>query len=78
MLATFDQIQKEMGADWEFANIAYFATIPNLLNELSVVDRLDGMIDRCIKRLLIAGGLNLWLHRRNLHGRKSAQLQRNQ
>ena len=57
MLATFDQIQKEMGADWEFANIAYFATIPNLLNELSVVDRLDGMIDRCIKRLLIVRGV---------------------
>ena len=38
----------EMGKD---------ATIDHLLSELSVVDRLDGMIDRCLKRLLFVRGL---------------------
>jgi hypothetical protein len=30
-----------------------FATIDYLQNELTLIDRLDGMIDRCIKRLLL-------------------------
>jgi hypothetical protein len=33
------------------------ATIEGLVKELEVHDRLDAMIDRCIKRLLMARGL---------------------
>jgi hypothetical protein len=32
-------------------------TIERLLEELSVVDRVDGMIDRCLKRLLMVRGV---------------------
>ena len=53
MRALFGEIRQEMGTDWELVDIADVATIADLLSELSVVDRLDGMIDRCIKRLLM-------------------------
>ena len=57
MRALFGEIRQEMGTDWELVDIADVATIANLLSELSVVDRLDGMIDRCIKRLLMVRGI---------------------
>ena len=38
----------------ELAEISDHTTINNLLNELASVDRLDSMIDRAVKRLLMA------------------------
>ncbi|MGO9047340.1 MAG: hypothetical protein ACLQFW_10690 [Xanthobacteraceae bacterium] len=56
-LATIKEIREHMGADGQLTLLADVATIPNLLSELAVVDRLDGMIDRCIKRLLMVRGV---------------------
>jgi hypothetical protein len=51
------QAQKELGPFYELAKLDQVATIDYLQNELSLTDRLDGMIDRCIKRLLLVRGL---------------------
>jgi hypothetical protein len=55
--AADEQAQKELGAFYELAKLGEVATIDYLQNELSLIDRLDGMIDRCIKRLLLVRGL---------------------
>jgi hypothetical protein len=50
-----EQARKELGAAWELVE-AGAVTIDCLSSELTVIDRLDGMIERCIKRLLLARG----------------------
>jgi hypothetical protein len=55
--AADEQAQKELGLFYELTKLGEVATIDYLQNELSLIDRLDGMIDRCIKRLLPARGL---------------------
>lgn len=56
--AAEEQARKELGKSvWELVEMDDDVTIDRLLSELSVVDRLDGMIDRCIKRLLLVRGL---------------------
>ena len=56
--AAEEQARKELGKSvWELAEMGSDVTIDHLFNEFSVVDRLDGMIDRCIKRLLLVRGL---------------------
>jgi hypothetical protein len=55
--AASEEALKEMGTDGELVDLANVVTIDNLLNELSLIDRLDGMIDRCIKRLLMVRGV---------------------
>jgi hypothetical protein len=53
-----EQARSVMGhTDWELSELADDVTIDNLLNELTVIDRLDGMIDRCLKRLLMVRGV---------------------
>jgi hypothetical protein len=54
--AAKEQARKELGTAWELVEAGGAVTIENLLSELTVMDRLDGMIDRCIKRLLLARG----------------------
>jgi hypothetical protein len=49
--------RKELGPVWELIAIGEASTTDYLLNELSIMDRLDGMIDRCLKRLLFVRGL---------------------
>lgn len=49
--------RKELGALYEFAELGGIATMDYLQNEISLIDRLDGMIDRCIERLLLVRGL---------------------
>jgi hypothetical protein len=39
----------------QLAEIADDATIDNLQNELALIDRLDDLIDRGLKRLLMVG-----------------------
>jgi hypothetical protein len=41
----------------ELVELGDLVTTDHLLRELSVVDRLDNMIDRCLKRLLFVRGL---------------------
>jgi hypothetical protein len=55
--AAEEQARKELGKALELAEMGDAATTDYLLNELSVVDRLEGMIDRCLKRLLFVRGL---------------------
>jgi hypothetical protein len=47
----------ELGDDYELAKIAEIATVDRLMRDLGVRDRLDAMIDRCLKRLLFVRGL---------------------
>src|ERR1700733_5136879 len=54
--AAEEQTRKELGEAWE-SEMGEAATTDHLLVELSVVDRLEGMIDRCLKRLLFVRGL---------------------
>jgi hypothetical protein len=51
------QARKELGEAYELAEIGEPATIDRLLQELGVEDRLDAMIDKCLKRLLFLRGL---------------------
>jgi hypothetical protein len=51
------QAQRELGPAWDLVKIGDVATTQYLLDELSVIDRLDGMIDRCVKRLLMVRGV---------------------
>jgi hypothetical protein len=47
----------ELGEDYELAKIAEIATVDRLMRDLGVQDRLDAMIDKCLKRLLFVRGL---------------------
>jgi hypothetical protein len=47
----------ELGEDYELAKIAEIATVDRLSRDLAVQDRLDAMIDKCLKRLLFVRGL---------------------
>jgi hypothetical protein len=52
------QTRRKMGtAAYSLATIPNVGSIESLLQELSIIDRLDGMIDRCLKRLLFVRGL---------------------
>jgi hypothetical protein len=55
--AADQQAQKELGQFYELALLGDVATVDYLQKELSLIERLDGMIDRCIKRLLMVRGL---------------------
>jgi hypothetical protein len=53
-----EHIRRELGAvAFELAQIPHAATTGYLLHELSIIDRIDGMIDRCLKRLLLVRGV---------------------
>jgi hypothetical protein len=53
-----EKIRREMGdAAFELAGISYVATTGYLMHELSIIDRIDAMIDRCLKRLLLVRGV---------------------
>lgn len=53
-----EKIRREMGdAAFELARISYVATTGYLMHELSIIDRIDAMIDRCLKRLLLVRGV---------------------
>ncbi|HTE75606.1 MAG TPA: hypothetical protein VK653_02565 [Xanthobacteraceae bacterium] len=52
------QIRREMGdAPFELARISHVTTTGYLMHELSIIDRIDAMIDRCLKRLLLVRGV---------------------
>jgi hypothetical protein len=45
------------GDAYEFAELGEVATVDRLLQDLAVVERLDALIDKCLKRLLFLRGL---------------------
>jgi hypothetical protein len=53
-----EKIRREMGdAAFELARLSQVATTGYLMHELSIIDRIDAMIDRCLKRLLLVRGV---------------------
>jgi hypothetical protein len=52
-----EQARKQVGQVYDLLEMGEAATLDHLLCELSVVDRLDALIDRCLKRLLFVRGL---------------------
>jgi hypothetical protein len=50
--AAHAQARKELGDYYELVELGKSATLEQLMKELDVEDRLDAMIDRCVKRLL--------------------------
>jgi len=55
--AAKDRAREELGDAHELVEIGEAATIDGLMNDLDVLDRLDAMVDRCVKRLLMVRGL---------------------
>ena len=53
-----EDIRRRLGpTNYELANLQNVATTRYLIHELSIIDRIDGMIDRCLKRLLLVRGV---------------------
>ena len=52
MQAADDQARKDVGANYELVEIGEVATVDRLLQDLAVEERVDAMIDKCLKRLL--------------------------
>jgi hypothetical protein len=57
MQAAEDQARKDLGANYELVEIGEVATVDRLLQDLAVEERVDAMIDKCLKRLLFLRGL---------------------
>jgi hypothetical protein len=51
------EARKELGQDYALVEVGESATMEGLMADLAVRDRLDAMIDRCLKRLLFLRGL---------------------
>jgi hypothetical protein len=51
------QARNELGESYELVEIGQTATVERLLRDLGVEERLDAMIDKCLKRLLFLRGL---------------------
>jgi hypothetical protein len=54
--AAEQEIRKELGDALAFVEMGDAVTVERLLEDLALIDRLDGMIDRCVKRLLMVRG----------------------
>jgi hypothetical protein len=54
--ATNKQARKELGDVFQLVEIGGLATLDRLAQELTIIERLDAMIDRCLKRLLLCRG----------------------
>jgi hypothetical protein len=55
--AAEDQARKELGKDYQLVKVGETATVDCLMCELEVEERLDAMIDKQLKRLLLLRGL---------------------
>ena len=51
-----ERAKAELGAWLELVEVGELATTEYLLKELDIIERINGMIDRCIKRLLMIRG----------------------
>jgi hypothetical protein len=52
-----EQARQELGDIHQLIDVGEPATIDGLMKELDVIERLDGMITRCLKQLLIIRGV---------------------
>jgi hypothetical protein len=52
-----EKARKELGSTFELAKLGEIVKADYLVQELALIDKLDGMIDRCLKRLLFVRGL---------------------
>jgi hypothetical protein len=52
-----EQARQELGDTYKLIEIGEPATIDGLMKELDIKERLDGLIDRCLKRLLMVRGV---------------------
>jgi hypothetical protein len=52
-----EKAERELGPALELIEIGDVATPDHLLMELALIDRLDGMIARCLKQLLLVRGV---------------------
>jgi hypothetical protein len=52
-----EQVRRELGPVLELIEIGGVATTDHLLEELALIERLDGMIARCLKQLLLVRGV---------------------
>jgi hypothetical protein len=57
MEAAEKQARKELGEKYALVEIREAVTIDRLLQDLAIEERLDAMIDRCLKRLIHLRGL---------------------
>jgi hypothetical protein len=56
--AISDVARKELGDDaYKLANVGEIATVNGLMNDLEVRERLNAIVERCLKRLLFVKGL---------------------
>ena len=55
--AAEDQARKELGRNYQLVEIGDTATVESLMRELEIEERLDAMIDRQLKRLLLLRGI---------------------
>ena len=55
--AAEEQARQELGDVYKLIEIGEPATIDGLMKELDIKERLDGLIDRCLKRLLMVRGV---------------------
>ena len=51
-----DRVRKELGDTFELVEIGEAATFDGLKNELDIRERLDALIEKCVKRLLLVRG----------------------
>jgi hypothetical protein len=52
-----EQARQEFGDIHQLIDVGKAATIDGLMKELDVIERLDGLINRCLKQLLIVRGV---------------------
>ena len=52
-----DQVRKELGDTFELVEIGDAATFDGLTKELDIKERLDALIEKCLKRLLLVRGV---------------------
>lgn len=52
-----EQARNELGSSFELVELGNVTTLSHLLEEIAVAERLDGLIDRCLKRLFFIRGL---------------------
>lgn len=55
--AAEDRARKDLGSTYKLVEIGKAATFDGLTKELEIKERLDGYIDRCLKKLLFLRGL---------------------
>jgi hypothetical protein len=57
MRAAEDQAREELGDTYQLVEIGETATVDRLMKDLAIEERLDTMIDKCLKRFLFLRGL---------------------